>query len=131
MNPTFVDTSAIFALANPSDGNHAAATTWLDAVGDRGELVTHDWILVEATALMHGRSGPSQGRLLAAWILDNIRVATVTPLLRAAAFDQYLREPAAVSLVDATSFEFMRSIGCDTAFAFDRHFARPGIRLVP
>lgn len=35
------------------------------------------------------------------------------------------------SYVDATSFALMQQEGSVTAYAFDRHFAQRGIRLIP
>jgi predicted nucleic acid-binding protein len=36
-----------------------------------------------------------------------------------------------ISFVDWVSFEVMRLLGIDTAFAFDRDFVRQGFALVP
>jgi predicted nucleic acid-binding protein len=36
-----------------------------------------------------------------------------------------------LSLVDCVSFEVMRLLGLDTAFAFDAHFAQQGFRSLP
>jgi predicted nucleic acid-binding protein len=36
-----------------------------------------------------------------------------------------------LSLVDCTSFQVMRQLGIDTAFAFDEHFAEQHFTCIP
>ena len=52
----FLDTSAIYALDNAADANHQRAVQWLRAAIDAGEdLLVHNYILVESSALLHRR----------------------------------------------------------------------------
>ena len=54
----FLDTSAIYALANAADANHQRAVQCLRAAMDAGEdLLVHNYILVESSALLHRRLG--------------------------------------------------------------------------
>jgi predicted nucleic acid-binding protein len=52
------------------------------------------------------------------WATDSNHQAGVAALLTAASRQ--------LSLVDCASFETMRSLGIQTAFAFDRHFVEQG-----
>ena len=54
----FLDTSAIFALADANDPNHAQALRLLAHANDNDEeILVHNYILVEAAALMQRRLG--------------------------------------------------------------------------
>ncbi len=129
----FVDTSALFAtLAKDQSVHPAAATTWRKLVVSREQLVTTNYAVVELLSLVQRRMG-----------LDAVRdvEAVIIPLLEMAWIDQQLHDRAItallaanrrdVSLVDYVSFEFMRSRGLRTAFAFDRHFHDYGFQTVP
>jgi predicted nucleic acid-binding protein len=124
----FVDTSALLALMDAGDENHARAlATWdrLAAAGDA--LTTSNYVLLETFALVQSRLGLNAARafqqdvlpgFLVAWVDAEIHVAGVTAVLSMG------RRP--VSLVDCTSFEVMRRRGLRQAFHFDRHFAQQG-----
>jgi len=54
----FLDTSAIYALADQADPRHERAKEWFQAVLDMGEgILTHNYVLVEAKALIQNRLG--------------------------------------------------------------------------
>jgi predicted nucleic acid-binding protein len=54
----FLDTSAIYAWADVADRNHRIAVRRLQVILDRGEdLLTHNYVLVESTALLQARLG--------------------------------------------------------------------------
>jgi predicted nucleic acid-binding protein len=55
------------------------------------------------------------------WIDEATHCAAISALLTG----------GSVTLVDLVSFEVMRRLQIDTAFAFDRDFARQGFALVP
>ena len=127
----FVDTSAVYAVLDGDDANHADAANQFAAM--RGEeLVTHNYVLVETAALLQRRLG-----------LDVLRrfVVDVVPVLRVVWVDEDLHARAAtdvmtsgrrrVSLVDRVSFAVMRRHGVAVAFAFDDDFRGEGFVLVP
>jgi predicted nucleic acid-binding protein len=127
-----VDTSALVALAQPEQRFHVPAVRCVESLQGLEELVTHNYIAVEAAALVqrrHGRRAARDillnmvGTLEVRWVTREIHDAAVAALLGAAR--------RTVSLVDCVSFEVMRREGIDTAFAFDRDFARAGFRVVP
>ena len=56
----FLDTSAIYALADRADPNHSTAVQRLDRVLESGdELLTHNYVLAESIALLQTRLGMS------------------------------------------------------------------------
>lgn len=127
----FIDTSAIYALADRADDNHARATRLFAAALASGErLVTHSYVLVESMALIQHRLGLEPTLTFAndaeAFDVDWVTRATH---LRAV---EWLRTSGRrhVSLVDAVSFVVMRARQIEVAFAFDPHFVRAGFRLV-
>jgi len=56
------------------------------------------------------------------WVDETLHQAGVVALLTA--------NRRQLSLVDCISFETMRRLGLDTAFAFDQHFVEQGFRCL-
>lgn len=131
---TFVDTSALYALLDEDDANHEAAAAWMSGPGAETDeiLVTHNYVVVEATALVHRRLGPAAVRvLLDAW-LPALSVVFVDDALHRRGVAGYLASLGRrVSFVDAVSIELVRDAGLDRAFAFDEDFGREGVTVVP
>lgn len=128
---TFVDTTALYALLDPSDDFHEPALSFASSA-DAAELVTHNYVVVESVALAHGRLGPAQVRELrdnalrsieVRWVDESVHERALAALVAAAR-----RRP---SFVDWVSFELMRRDGIRTAFAFDRDFALQGFETGP
>ena len=125
----FVDTSALYALADSADPNHEKARRILDGLLDRDEiLLTHSYVLVESIALVQHRLGTAPAVQLAEsrgfeveWV-DAARHGDAVRALGA-------RGKRRVSFVDLVSFGVMRARGIGTAFAFDEDFRREGFAL--
>lgn len=126
----FVDTSALFALADRGDPHHAQAKAWLQAALEaQEELLTHNYVLVEAMALIQHRLGLPAALKLAQsaqafeieWVHQGLHEEAVERLARAR------RRP--VSLVDQVSFLVMRARGVTRALALDRDFLAEGFQL--
>jgi predicted nucleic acid-binding protein len=127
----FLDTSAIYAWADAADPNHPAAVRRLEAIlADRQELLTHNYVLVEATALLQARLGLSAAirlardadRFVIDWVDDELHAAGLRALERP--------RRRRISLVDHISFLVMARRGVRIAFAFDPHFAGSGFTLL-
>ena len=127
-----VDTSALFALLDRRDAAHLVARDVFRSLEEREELVTHSYVLLEATALVHRRLGADGVRALnklllaveiTIWVDEVRHAAGVAALLEAL--------PTPVSLVDFVSFNTMRELGLTTAFAFDADFERAGFHTLP
>ena len=127
---TFVDTSAIYALLDRSDAGHGRAVRGQEAVaGD--ELVTHAYVVVETISLVRHRLGPEPAARLIDEFLPALDVVDVDERLRTRALAAFRAGVAtSISLVDRTSFELMRDLGIDRAFALDEDFEAAGFALV-
>lgn len=130
----FVDTAALLAILDRDDDVHAEAGQTLRALStDLGtDLVTHNYVVLETTALVQGRLGSVSVRALHMDVLPAIDVAWVTPELHDAALATLLSSNRrGLSLVDLVSFAFMREHGIDAAFTFDTDFRAAGFTITP
>jgi len=125
----FVDTSAVYALLDAGDSNHERAIrATARLLGE--ELVTHSYVVVELVSLVRRRLGPDAAARLIDELLPAIDVTDVDASLRARALAAFRDSTgSAVSLVDRTSFEFMRQSGISRAWAMDSDFATEGFEL--
>ena len=125
------DTSAIYALTDSRDDEHATAILILRGVERAGQaLLLHSYILLETFALLHRRHGrPTALRVneqlagLTTVVVDRMLHDRAVAWLRTAS-------RARTSLVDAVSFVVMGDRGMDQAFAFDPDFEEAGFRLL-
>jgi predicted nucleic acid-binding protein len=128
MSAVFCDTSALFAVIDRDSDVHAeAASGWRWLIEHETQLVTTNYVLVEMFALLQHRLG-----------LEAVRrfQGDVVPILDLQWIDQLAHERAVeamltanrrqLSLVDCASFDAMRRLAIDTAFAFDQHFVEQG-----
>lgn len=127
----FVDTSAWYALASSSDGDHRAAQAIYAELVDRDEaLVTSSYTVAETMGLMQRRLGWRPLELFSAAV-RTVDVAWIDEALhREAEAILFARRKRGITIVDAASFAVMTSRGVDTAFAFDDDFAREGFGLL-
>jgi predicted nucleic acid-binding protein len=131
---TFVDTSALYALLDEDDRNHADAAGWLAGSGrDAAEiLVSHSYVVVETAALVHRRLGATAVRVLFEAFIPILSVLYVDEELHHRATSGYLaalrRRP---SFVDWVSFQMMRDQSLDQALVFDQDFVTEGFQVVP
>jgi predicted nucleic acid-binding protein len=126
----FLDTSAIYALADQADPQHEQAKVRMQVALERGEeILTHNYVLVEAMALLQSRLGLEAALGLArdsrAFDIEWVDEATHGEAIRRLARVGKRR----VSLVDQVSFLVMRRRGVRFAFAFDPDFEVEGFRL--
>lgn len=126
----FLDTSAIYALADEADPNHARAVELFRRALDLdGDILVHNYILVEAAALLQSRLGL---RSALQFLRDGegFQVHWVSPddHRRAAALLAE-RGRRGLSLVDCASFVVMREHGLREALAFDLDFEGEGFTL--
>ena len=129
----FVDTSAFYALLVRNDDAHAAVRAALAQIlGERQLLSTTSFVIVETMALLQHRIGLSAARDFDDEVLPVVRVRWVDEALYRLGTDRLWREDRRqLSLVDAVSFEFMRTEGISSALAVDPHFAAAGFRVLP
>ena len=124
----FVDTSAIIAVFDTRDEMHEnASRTWASLLQSHEELVTSNYVIVETISLLHSRFGVTAvarfvrdgaTAIKTAWADESIHNAAVSAVLVAGR--------SGPSLVDCVSFEFIRRMGINRVFAYDRHFTEMG-----
>ena len=129
----FADTSALLAVLDAGDLKHTAAkAAWEKLLGGEADIVTHNYILVETSALVLRRLGLEALRVFEADMVPILHIVWVTPEVHEAAVGAHLLAARrALSLVDCVTFEVMRRAGLRSAFAFDTHFSGSGCELLP
>jgi predicted nucleic acid-binding protein len=129
---TFLDTSAIYALLDERDPVHHLADQAFRFLVEADELVTTNYVALEASALMQRRFGFDAARDLHVRFLPLVDVEWIDAALHRTAVTSLLAAGNRnVSLVDWSSFVFMRERGIDDVFTFDRDFAAQGFNVVP
>jgi uncharacterized protein len=128
----FVDTSALYALMDRDDLNHESASRFWTELSPDEPVLTHNYVLVETSALVQRRLGMDALQALVDELTLPISTVFVDRAVHDAAVSGVLgAQLRHLSLVDAVSFEIMRRAGIHVAFAFDDHFARFGFELQP
>lgn len=128
----FVDTSAIYALLDAQDSNHARAkAAWERLLGDEIVLVVTNYILVETFALVQHGLGIEAARGVQEAIVPLLRIEWVDERTHATALATlFATNRRQLSLVDCISFATMRKMGLRDVLTFDAHFSEQGFRPV-
>lgn len=129
----FVDTSAFFAVADPTDQNHSRARElWVQALEGNLDLVCTNYVLVETIALMQRRLGLGAVRAFATDVVPLLEVEWVHSEHHQTALAAVLAAGRRdLSLVDCISFDAMRRLGINQVFAFDADFTQQGFECLP
>jgi predicted nucleic acid-binding protein len=120
----FVDTGALYALADISDQNHETASNYFQRVAPVGRMLTTDYVFVETWFLIRARLG----RPAALKFWDSMTSGVITVVGVSSVDLVRAREIAKAwadqdfSLVDCSSFAVMERLKLSEAFAFDVHF---------
>jgi uncharacterized protein len=127
----FVDTSGILALIDRDDRS-CVATKEAFGLGRSRSLVSHMYVVVETLAVARRRFGAKVTADIIDRVLPAIDVAVVDAGLHEEAIIAF-REAveSSVSLVDRTSFAFMRREGISHAIALDSDFRTAGFETLP
>jgi len=130
---TFIDSSAFYAYLDARDENHQLAReTLTELIEARDDLVTHNYVVVESSALIQRRLGAEAVRVFFDDVLPATRVLWIDePMHRLALAAMLGSLTRGVSLVDWTSFVTMRELGIDRAFVFDADFESQGLQVIP
>jgi predicted nucleic acid-binding protein len=124
-----VDTSALFALLDRRDAQHASAVAfWTDP--DDEDLVTHAYVVVESVALVRSRLGAGAVAALVDELLPAIRVEMVDRPLHAACLADVRRIGGGANLVDRVTIAFAARHGIARAFANDADLVAAGLAPV-
>ncbi|MGH8886057.1 MAG: type II toxin-antitoxin system VapC family toxin [Egibacteraceae bacterium] len=126
------DTSAMLPFLDSGDQDHdRAVDVWREVDDHGGGLVTHNYVVLEATALVQRRLGMEAVRDLHEKVLASVAIVWVTEHVHERALAALLDSPRGLSLVDLVSFAVMREHKIRNAFAFDGDFPAHGFTLVP
>lgn len=127
----FLDTSAIYALADRADPNHERASRYFErALASSESFFTHNYVLVESLALLQHRLGLGAA-LKFAKDAEAFELEWITSSMHNQALER-LKTSARrhLSFVDCVSFLVMRARPSKVAFAFDEHFDDEGFGLL-
>ena len=125
----FTDTSAIYALADQADKNHAQAKHIANALNGQ-EVLIHNYIIVESVALIQHRLGFVQAKKFLEEV-SQFRIVWIDAHLHQDAMNYFIKVGRRkVSFVDCVSFTLMRQEDIKKAFAFDQDFTNAGFELV-
>lgn len=129
----FIDTSAFFALADPTDQHfNEAILIWMEFRARPWIRLTSNFVLAEFHALAVNRCGPRVALQAIEIILAGratVVDANEDDQRRALAIVR-TRVDKGYSMVDAISFAIMERLNVSTAFTFDRHFVQHGFRVL-
>ena len=119
-----VDTAALYAVIDGADPNHRRASAAMRDLQASGEsLLTHEYVVVETTALLQRRLGLEAVLRLVDDLLPLVEIAWVDEAMHAEAREALLAAGRrTVSLVDWVSFLVMRRHGVPA-----RVHVRPGL----
>ncbi len=131
MTKVFVDTSAILALLDRADPQHAAVRTAFSDMAD-ADLITHGYVVAESLAVARRRFGVEGAMALLDDVLPVIDIVEVPPELHRRVQAVYrLSLPSGISFVDRLSFAVIERDAADAVFATDADFRALGVPLVP
>ncbi len=126
MVTALVDTSALFALLDSNDLNHAEAVRQWDAAIEM-DLVTHGYVVTESIALTRARLGWDAVEALIDRILPAIRIEMVERTVHEVALAEYRAIAGGTSFVDRVTIAFGKRHGIGICFAFDADLEAAGL----
>ena len=129
--PAFLDTGAIYALADRNDLDHATVKA-VYADSER-QFVMHELILVEAFSLLtkrlHKHAALTTIRALRR--SPRVEIVPVSPAMLEAAWSRCERfADKEWDWIDCTSFDLMERRGLREALGMDHHFTQAGFILL-
>ena len=129
----FVDTSALYAVLDSDDIHHAGAgATWKEIVEKGRDLLTTNYVLLEASVFLQNRLGLDALHTFHEDIAPLFRVVWIGEEQHKAATATILAAGRKkLSIVDCVSFQTMREHGVRAAFCIDRHFREQGFETIP
>jgi len=128
----FVDTGALYALADRRDPAHQRTRAFLENC--TSPLITTDFIFAETMSLLTKRLSKPIAVSFGEGILHSrkFRIEEATPQIRDQAWRLFSgQKDKDYDLIDCISFAMMESMKIRSVFGFDRHFTQYGFQLLP
>ncbi len=128
----FADTSAIIAVLAADDVHHSSAELiWRELLDSGAHLITSNYVIVEAAALLQRRAGQEGIRRLLEEVTPAMSVEWVDRSVHEAGISGLMMtSKGGPNIVDCVSFALMWRLNLHEVFTFDRHFAARGFQVV-
>ena len=95
-------------------------------------LFTNNYVIVESIALIQKRLGLEKVRDFQTKILALLQIEWVDEAQHITAIETVLQaNRRKLSLIDCSAFQTINSLGINTVFTFDPHFAERGFNVIP
>ena len=129
----FLDTSAILAYLDEDAAQHARVRqAWSSLRRVDCLIVTTNYVLVEASAVLQRRAGMAAARTFFDAIVPLLEIHSVDDVTLDAAVQAWIgANRRDLRLVDIISFAVMRHEGLTRALTLDPHFAEQGFERLP
>jgi len=129
----FVDTGALFAVANAKDKDHQKAKDFLTRLAEEKViLLVTNFIIAETYTLMLRKIGRDKAIEYVEKLRNTAEIERVSEEDENKAWQIILRyQDKDFSYVDATSFAVMERLGIRDAFSFDEHFEQYSFNRLP
>lgn len=133
MISVFVDTSALLPLIDRRNVAHEIVLAAFEQLSaNDARLVTSNYVLVEAGALVRKRLGAEAFRSLGEVATRGLDIVWIEADDHFQAWEMAVEEPRnGPGLVDWSSFLLMRRQRIEKALALDRHFLEQGFETLP
>jgi predicted nucleic acid-binding protein len=126
----FIDSSAIYAMADRADSNHGRSQRLFEQLlVEQQPLSTHNYVVVESLALIQNRLGLAAAKAFEK-SLHNFRVVWIDEETHDLASARWAKGRRTLSFVDHVSFVVMERFGITTAFAFGSDFVGAGFNIL-
>ena len=124
----FVDTSALYALVTPADGDHHNIVKLFEWLAfSEAALASSNYVLLEAVSLIQKRHGFGPAKTMLERTLGILDVHWIGEEEHRAANHLWTQAKSrTLSLVDCSSFATMRLLGIRHAITLDAHFSEAG-----
>jgi predicted nucleic acid-binding protein len=133
-DPTFVDTSYVYALINPSDQWHVRAAEWRTRIASEAHsLLTTEFVLTEIADGLSSLKFREAATKIIHTLRENpgVEIVPATPALFSAGLELFGSRPdKGWGLTDCTSFVAMTDRGLTQALTTDEHFRQAGFHAL-
>jgi len=126
----FVDSSAWIAFFNKTDDFHKASVSFFKK---KPRLISSNIVLHETIAHLQSHVNRKTAETAAEFILNSLltELIFIAEKEEKQSFKKYKKGQRKISFVDWTNFVLMKENNIRKIFAFDTHFKKMGLQVVP